>query len=174
MAGMLTAMQWHWGNIGSFLAGLSTVIIAVAALIRAPGALRDWRARQGAEADAAKARADVDREQAEEIRLERRRTLSGWSPGGVESYTVALVTDPAEIERAAAELNGGGPTAYVILRVDEGEYGSDNRGRDLRALIDREHYLTRVPTAAEREALDKGFEVLGVQPAFRASPSSAS
>jgi hypothetical protein len=41
-------------------------------------------------------------------------------------------------------------------------------------LIDREHHLSRPPTAAEREALDKGFEALGVQPAFRASPSSAS
>jgi hypothetical protein len=36
----------------------------------------------------------------EERQLERRRTLLGWSPGGVETYAVALVTDPAEMERA--------------------------------------------------------------------------
>jgi hypothetical protein len=29
-------LTWHWGNIGSFLAGLSTVAIAVGALIRGP------------------------------------------------------------------------------------------------------------------------------------------
>lgn len=29
-----------------------------------------------------------------------RIALLGWSPGGVETYTVALVTDPAEMERA--------------------------------------------------------------------------
>jgi hypothetical protein len=46
-----SVMQWHWGNTGSMLAGLSA-IIAVAALIRSPGVLRDWRARQDAEADA--------------------------------------------------------------------------------------------------------------------------
>jgi len=40
-------MQWHWGNIGSMLAGLSTIIIAVAALIRSPGVLRDWRGPAG-------------------------------------------------------------------------------------------------------------------------------
>jgi len=50
--------------------------------------------------------------------------LSGWLPGGVETYTVAPVTDPAEMEQAARELSGGGPTGYVVLRVDEGEYGS--------------------------------------------------
>jgi hypothetical protein len=51
-------MQWHWGNIGSMLAGLLALIIAVAALIRSPGALRDWRTRQLVEADAARARAE--------------------------------------------------------------------------------------------------------------------
>jgi hypothetical protein len=56
----------HWGNIGSFLAGLSTVVIALAALIRGPAALRDWRAWQRAQADPA-------HEEAERIRLERRR-----------------------------------------------------------------------------------------------------
>ena len=163
----------HWGNIGSMLAGLSTVIIAVAALIRGPAALRDWRTRQGAEADAARARAGADLEKAEEIRLERRRTMLGWSPGGVETYTVDLVTDPAEVERAARELAEGGTSSYVVLRIAEGE-GSVNRRNDLSRLVEREHLVCRPPTAAEREALDKGFEALGVQPAFCASPSRAS
>ena len=57
-----------------------------------------------------------------------RRTLLGWSPGGVETYTVALVTDAAEMDQAKAELTGSGPTGYVVLRVDEGEYTSPNRG----------------------------------------------
>lgn len=155
------------------LAGLSTVVIAVAALIRGPAALRDWRGRQTAEADAAKARAEIDREQREEIRLERRRTLLGWSPGGVETYTVDLVTDPAEVERAARELAERGTSSYVVLRIAEGE-GSVNRRNALSRLVEREHLVCRPPTAAEREALDKGFEALGVQPAFRASPPSGS
>jgi hypothetical protein len=155
-------MQWHWGNIGSMLAGLSTIIIAVAALIRS-GVLRDWRARQGAEADAARARAEADRAQAEAVALDRRRTLLGWSPHGVETYTVALVTGTEEMERAVAEVTGSGPTSYVILRVDEGEYGSANRGNDLRRLIDEQHFLCRPPTVAEREALEKGRGMLGTQ-----------
>ncbi len=40
------------------------------------------------------------RADAEERGLERRRTLLGWSPGGGETYTVALVTDAAEMEGA--------------------------------------------------------------------------
>jgi hypothetical protein len=34
-------MEWHWGNIGSMLQGLSVVVIAIAALVRSPAALRD-------------------------------------------------------------------------------------------------------------------------------------
>jgi len=40
-------MQWRWGNIGSALAGLSTLVIAVAALIRSPADLPDRRNRHG-------------------------------------------------------------------------------------------------------------------------------
>jgi hypothetical protein len=40
-------MQWHWGNIGSMLAGLSTILIAVAALIRGPAVVRSWLGRAG-------------------------------------------------------------------------------------------------------------------------------
>lgn len=155
-------MQWHWGNIGSMLAGLSTIAIAVGALIRGPAVVRSWLDRQGAEAEEARARAEALRADTEEHRLDRRRTLLGWSPGGVETYTVALVTDAAEMERAANELTGGGPTGYVVLRVNEGA-GDENRGLSLRMLIDEQHYLSRPPTVAEREAVEKGFEVLGIQ-----------
>jgi len=76
---------------------------------------------------------------------------------------VALVTGTEEMERAVAELTGSGPTSYVILRVDEGEYSSVNRGNDLRRLIDEQHFLCRPPTVAEREALEKGRGMLGTQ-----------
>lgn len=145
------------------LAGLSAIVIAVGVLIRGPAIVRAWIDRQAAEADAARARADVDAAEAEQIALDRRRTLQGWSPGGVETYTVALVTDQTEMERATAELTGGGPTSYVVLRVDEGESGSENRALSLRTLIEGERYLCRPPTLAEREAMEKGFEALGVQ-----------
>jgi hypothetical protein len=158
----MLVMQWHWGNIGSMLAGLSTIVIAVGALIRGPAVIRAWLNRQAADAEESRARAQALLEEAEERRLERRRTLLGWSPGGVETYTVALVTEPAEMEQAARELAGGGPTGYVILRVNEGS-GDENRGRSLRMLIGEQHYLCRPPTVAERESLEKGFEVLGIQ-----------
>ena len=74
---------------------------------------------------------------------------------------MALVTDAAEMERAVLELTGGGPTGYVVLRVNEGS-GDENRGRSLRMLIDEQHYLCRPPNIAEREALERGFEELGM------------
>jgi hypothetical protein len=122
-------MEWRWGNIGSILQCLSVVVIAIAALIRSPAALRNWQARQAAEADAARARAEASRAEAEAVRLERHRTLLGWSPHAVQTYTVALVTDLAGLEQATQELSSGGPTSYVVLRVDEGEGTSVNRAR---------------------------------------------
>lgn len=79
------------------------------------------------------------------------------------AHSARLVTDPDEMDRAKAELTGGGPTAYVVLRVDEGESTSPNRGNDLRVLIGQQALLCRPPTAAEREAVEKGIEVLGVK-----------
>jgi hypothetical protein len=67
-------MQWHWGNIGSAVAGAAALAIAISALIRGPGALRDWIARQRTQAEAA-------HEEAETIRLDRHRGLS-WLPAG--------------------------------------------------------------------------------------------
>jgi hypothetical protein len=151
-------MQWHWGNIGSMLACLSTIVIAVGALIRGPAVVRAWLDRQAADAEEARAQAEALREEADNRSLERRRTLPGWSPHGVETYRVALVTDLAEMDCAKAELTGGGPTGYLVLRVDEGE-GSPNRGRSLRRLVEEQRYLCRPPTGAEREALEKGIEV---------------
>lgn len=81
------------GNIGSALQGFAVVIVAIGALVKGPAVLRAWIDRQRADAEEARARAEHSRAKAEAIALERRRILSGWSPGGVETYTVALVTD---------------------------------------------------------------------------------
>ena len=96
--------------MGSFLAGLSTVIIAIAAVRTGPAAIRDWRARQRAQAAAA-------REEAETIRLDRRVGLSGWSAASVNTYPVVLVTSEGGMAQAGAELVSGEPSASVILRV---------------------------------------------------------
>lgn len=42
----------HYGNIGSFLTGLSTIIIAVGALVRSPAVVRAWLDQQASEAQA--------------------------------------------------------------------------------------------------------------------------
>jgi hypothetical protein len=150
-------MEWHWGNIGSFLAGLSAVVIAAAALIRSPAVLRDWRARLRAQAEEA-------HEQAENIRLERRRYLSGWSQGGVATFEVTLVTQAAELALAGHQLTRqASSSAYVVLRVSEGGAQHDaTRAEDLRKLIRTEQHISRPPTAGEVEALEAGLEVLGV------------
>jgi hypothetical protein len=116
------------------------------------------RRRQAADAEEARAHAEAVRSEAEERGLERRRNLLGWSPGGVESHAVALVTDRAELDCAAPALVAGDPTSYVVLRANEGD-ASVNRGRDLRMLIKGQGYPSRLPTLAEREALEKGFGV---------------
>lgn len=110
-------MQWHFGNIGSFIAGLSAFVIAVAALWRGPAAVRAWIAERDAGRRKALDEAEVAREQAETTRLERRRGLSGWSVHGVNSFDVALVTDDDELTRAAHDQAEGAPTVYVTLRA---------------------------------------------------------
>lgn len=159
----------HYGNIGSFLQGIAVILIAIGALIKGPAVVRAWIDRQKADADEARARAQAMRAEATEIALDRRRTLSGWSPHGVAVYTTALAADQVEMEQAVRELTGGGPTAYVILRVDEGE-GSANRGLDLRRQVDQDHYVARPPTVAEREALETGLGVLDVPSGYRREP----
>ena len=153
-------MQWHWGNIGSALAGLSAAIsaaiIAIVTLIRGPAALADWRARQQAQAEAA-------REQAETTRLERHRGLDGWSATGINTYGAALVTDPAELAHAGTELTSGRPTAYAVLRVTGGtDSGNANLALSLRQLIQAEGYISRPPTTGEREALETGLDTMGI------------
>jgi hypothetical protein len=162
-------MQWHWGNIGSAAAGLAALIATVAAVygvIRyGPAWLSDSRERQQAQAAAAREQERLAREQAEQIRLDRRRHLSGWSVGGVETYTVALVASAEEMTRARDELAGGGPSDYVILRVAESDekYGNVNRAHSLRQLIETEGYLSRPPSAGEREAVETGLTAMGIQ-----------
>lgn len=140
-------------NLGSALGGLAAVILAAFAIIGGSAGLGDWRARQRSE----KALAD---EQAESIRLDRQRVLNGWSPHGLPVYGVTLVTDEAELAKAAQELSVVGPTDYVVLRVSESTSGNANRANSLRHLIEREGYLTRPPAAGEYEALERGIKAL--------------
>jgi hypothetical protein len=149
-------MQWHWGNIGSFLAGLSTVVIALAALRQGPAAVRAWT-------EGKRAQADREREQAESIRLERQRGLLGWSAHGVNTYPVTEVTDPGELDQARSELAGGSPTAYVILRVNgDDNSGNANMANSLRQMVSSGGYVSRAPTPGEREALRAGLDEMGV------------
>lgn len=128
-------MQWHWGNIGSAAAGLAALIATVFAVSYAivkrqgPAWLQAVRERESAQADAAREQAGLAHEQAEQIRLDRRRSLQGWSPGGLATYTVALVTSAAEMDRALDKLTNGAPSDYVILQVAESDekYGNVNR-----------------------------------------------
>jgi hypothetical protein len=157
-------MQWHWGNIGSAaggLAGLLTVVFAVYSAVRyGPAWLREARARQQAQTDAAREQASLARQENEQIALDRRRALHGWSAHGIADFRVELVTSAEEMAQARDELLGGGPTGYVILRVAGSQSG--NRGIRLRQLIESEGMLARVPTAGEREALEAGRAALDI------------
>ncbi|SRR6266516_718381 len=132
-------MQWHWGNIGTAMAGFSAAIVALGALVRGPGALRAWLDNQRAQAQAA-------REEAATIRRQRRAHLHGWTGHGLDTYQVALVTDPDELTKAREEVLSGGPTTYAVLKVTESDYDNSNRARSLRMLIDAEQHISRPPT----------------------------
>jgi len=160
-------MQWHWGNIGSALAGLSTLVVAAAILIRGPAALKVWMERQRAEAAAA-------REQAENLALDRRRHLHGWSRGGIHTFGVTLVTGNDELTHAANSLAGGHPSEYVVLRVSEGEQTNLNRAHTLRQIIKNEGVISRPPTAGEREALEIGLDSMGIPQAAHRSAQPGS
>jgi hypothetical protein len=136
------------------LGGLAALIVALVTLPRIPGDIRDWRARQREQ----RALADDERQQ---LAIERRRHLYGWSGHGIDTFGVTLVTTPEELERAAIEL--GGYTDYVILRVSEQESGANgNRANALRQIIEQEGYISRPPTAGEREALETGIDAMGI------------
>lgn len=143
----------HWGNIGSFLAGLSTVVIAIAALIRGPGALRAWQARQRAQAEA-------EHEKAQTARLERQQYQSGWSALGTDNYGVVLAASREERERAAREVASGQPTAYIVLRVAEDPSVDADRADSLRQLIEDEGHISKPPTRAEIVYLRKGQQAM--------------
>ncbi|MFC7762747.1 hypothetical protein ACFQY4_35385 [Catellatospora bangladeshensis] len=139
------------GDIGSFVSGLAAVVLAIAAIIGGSAGLGDWRAKQ-------RAQRDVAAEEANNLRLNRMRLNHGWSPHGVDSFGVTLVTDPAEFAVAQKELTSGGPTEYVVMRVTSGGNGGDR----LRRLIQRDGFVARVPNDGEIEAVEAGLEVLGV------------
>jgi hypothetical protein len=157
-------MQWHWGNIGSAAAGLAALIAAVFAVSYAiikkqgPAWLQAVRERESAQADAAREQAGLAREQAEQIRLDRRRSLQGWSRGGLATYAVALVTSAAEMDRARDELVSGAPSDYVILRVAESDekYGNVNRAHSLRQLIETEGLVSRARQPANAKPWKPG------------------
>lgn len=148
-------MQWHWGNIGSAAAGLSTLLVAARLLWSAPDWYRTWKERQQAERDLA-------REQAEQIQLDRHRHVHGWSGHGIDTFGVELVTSAEELAQAAEELAVGLPSDYVVFRVAETEHGNANRAASLRHIVDSEGYISRPPTAAEREAVEIGLGAMGI------------
>lgn len=145
------------GDIGSFVSGLAAVVLAIAAIIGGSAGLGDWRAKQ-------RAQRDVAAEEATNLRLNRMRHNHGWSPHGVDSYRVELVTDPGEFALAQKELTSGGPTEYLVIRVTSGADG----GNRLRHLIRRDGFVARVPNHGEIEAVEAGLEVLGITSRKRA------
>lgn len=129
------------------------MLLAVAAIIGGSAGLGDWRDKQRKQRDLAD-------EEAENIRLDRRRVLNGWNPHGLPVYGVQLVTTPEEVDQVREEISGGGPTAYVVLRVNESPSGNENRSHTLRQMITRTGYVTRPPERGEYEALELGREAL--------------
>jgi hypothetical protein len=95
--------------------------------------LRDWKARQRAQADAA-------HEEAENARLERRGGLEGWSRHGVNTYDVGLVTSATEFEHVLRNLKADLPANYVVLRVStgRGQFDDVHLADSLRRLIEVE------------------------------------
>jgi hypothetical protein len=136
-----------WGNVGSLLGGLAAIVLAIAAIIGGTAGLQDWRAKQ-------REQAELARQAAENIRLDRQRVLNGWASNGVAVYGVTLVTSPEELAQAREQLMAGGPTDYVVLRTDE------YRGNSLRQLIASNGFLARMPEPGEYEALEVGRRVI--------------
>ncbi len=93
--------------------------------------------------------------------MERRRYLQGWSSHGVDTHAVTLVTDEEELAEAARQLSGGAMTAYVVVKAE-----NDNAGSSLRRMIGSGGYVSRPPSAGEREALEKGLEAMGINRAL--------
>ncbi|MEU1889447.1 hypothetical protein ABZ491_28680 [Micromonospora rifamycinica] len=140
------------GSLGDAVSGLIAVVLGVIALLGSRSAWADWRARQQAEKEHAE-------EQTKELRLNRERTMRGWMHGGTQVYGVQLVTEPAELSQAVDELEDGGPSDYVLLRVSESETGNVNRAYSLRQMVVSQGYIAQAPSTAEYEALQRGREL---------------
>lgn len=63
--------------------------------------LQAVRGREHAQTAAAREQADLAREQAEQIQLDRRRRLHGWSGHEIDTFTVALVTSAGGDDRGS-------------------------------------------------------------------------
>jgi hypothetical protein len=158
----------HWGNAGAAVARVRRAHRGHrrhgrSDQVRAAW-IRDARKREQARAREAEAQASLAREQEKQIVLDRRRSLNGWSPGGLDTFAAALVTTGEEMDQAREELICGGRARYVILRIDEGDPqgGSVNRALRLRQIIENEGLISRPPSAGEREALEAGLDALGI------------
>src|SRR4051794_5719768 len=103
-------MEVHWGNIGSFVGGGAALVLTVVAVVTGAAGLKDWRARMRQQGELAE-------EQRNSILLDRRRSLQGWSPHGVNTFGVQLVTDPDEMRNAVEALITREPSEYVLLRM---------------------------------------------------------
>lgn len=79
------------------LGGLAALLVAILTLPQIPGAVRDWRARQ-------REQTALAADQREQLALERRARLHGWSGSGIHTFGVTLVTTPEELERGACHL----------------------------------------------------------------------
>ncbi len=132
------------GNLGDAAGGFSALLLAILAIKAVPSVWQDFQGRL-------KAQQELAEEQAEDIRLERNRNFYGWMSGSLSVYGVENVTTPGEMERAVRELKAGGPSAYVILRVEN----SANRADSMRAQVDTEKYQAKAPSKREREILEQ-------------------
>jgi hypothetical protein len=139
----------EWGNFGSTVGGIATLLLAAIAVIAGRGGWGDWREKQRQEARLAE-------EEAEGLRLERQSRVQGWTPGMANSYAVRLVTEPAEIAQAAQALTDEGDSEFVLVRVDGG------RAWQLRQLVVNQGILARAPEAGEFEAIERGMQELGI------------
>jgi hypothetical protein len=141
------------GSLGDFASGVGTIVLTGAALWGGGAALQDVRARL-------KQQRELSAEQREQIRLDRRRVLNGWSRGGTHVYGVQLVSQPEELNNAVKELVAGEPSDYVVIRVNETAFGNANRAYSLRQLVESTGFLAEAPSAGEYEALEAGRKVL--------------
>jgi len=139
------------GDVGSLVGGLAAAVLVILAIVGVGAGFGDWRQKQ-------QALRDVAIEEANTIRLSRQSRNSGWSPHGVDSFGVVLVTEPAEFAQAQEELAAGGPTNYVVMHVTS----SANGGERLRDIVRRDGFVARIPNEGEVEAIEVGLEALGI------------